>query len=108
MAIHWGVPEDIEMYIQQSGRVGRDRLPCYALLVYGSRDLNKKYTSEQMIKYCGNSENKCRRKLLFEDFARYTEDSRCVGCKCCDVCQMYSKCGNCEQVISEFHDHYIV
>ena len=66
MAIHWGVPEDIELYIQQSGRVGRDGLPCYALLVYGSRDLNKKYTSERMIKYCENSENKCRRKLCLK------------------------------------------
>lgn len=84
LAFHWGVPEDIEMYIQESGRIGRDGLLSYALIVYGSGDLNKKYTSEQMIKYCVNDESVCRRKLLFEDFAEYTSvgSNVCVGCKC--------------------------
>ena len=61
--IHWGVPEDVEMYIQQSGRVGQDGLPSYGLLVYSSKDLNKDYTSEQPIEYCKNEECVCRRKL---------------------------------------------
>ena len=103
LAIHWGVPEDVEMYIQQSGRVGRDGLPSYGLLVYSSKDLNKKYTSEQMIEYCKNEEGVCRRKLLFEDFDKYTGDNKYVGCKCCDVCEMNCKCGNCDQTISEFY-----
>lgn len=65
-----------------------------ALIVYGSGDLNKKYTSEQMIKYCVNDESVCRRKLLFEDFTEYTSVGNvCVGCKCCDICQIHCKCG---------------
>ena len=101
LAFHWGVPEDIEIYIQESVRMGRDGLLSYALIVYGSGDLNKKYTSEQMIKYCVNAESVCRRKLLFEDFAEYTSVGNiCVGCKCCDICQIQCKCGNCDQIIS--------
>ena len=38
--IHWGVPEDSEMYIQKSGRAGRDgRFSC-ALLFKNARDLD--------------------------------------------------------------------
>ena len=103
LSFHWGVPEDIEMYIQQSGRVGRDGLLSYALVVHGSGDLNKKYTSEQMIQYCANEESVCRRKLLFEDFADFTsKGSACEGCKCCDVCLIECKCGNCDQITCEF------
>ncbi len=35
----WGVPEDAEMYVQESGRGGRDGGLCHAILLY---ILNKK------------------------------------------------------------------
>lgn len=39
--IHWGVPEDIETYVQETGRAGRDGLPSCALMFHGKGDLGK-------------------------------------------------------------------
>lgn len=65
--IHWGVPQNAEMYIQESGRAGRDgKLSC-ALLLKGRHDLDKRYTSTQMIEYCKGL-HKCRRLIQYQDF----------------------------------------
>ncbi len=34
--IHWGVPSDVEQYVQETGRAGRDRLQAEAILHRGS------------------------------------------------------------------------
>ena len=64
--IHWEIPNDSKMYVQESGRAGCDGDMSCALLVFSASDLGKKYASEQMIKYCKNS-TQCR-KVLFADF----------------------------------------
>jgi len=83
LAFHWGVPEDIVMYIQESGRIGRDGLLSYALIVYGSMELNKKYASEQMIKYCVNDESACGGSFCLKTLLniRISKGNVCVGCK---------------------------
>ena len=53
--IHWGVPDDTEMYIQESGRAGRDSKPACALLMKNASDL--KFTSKEMKDYCVNVED---------------------------------------------------
>lgn len=47
--IHWGVSDDIEMYIQESGRAGRDGLLSFSLVLYTGRDLDKRTTSQGII-----------------------------------------------------------
>ena len=37
-AIHWNIPENIESYYQQMGRIGRDHQPSKAILLYGKSD----------------------------------------------------------------------
>ena len=60
--IHWGVPEDMETFIQETGRAGRDGQLSCSLLFYGKRDLNKKRTTSQLIEYCKNESKLCCKK----------------------------------------------
>ncbi len=48
--IHWGISDDIEMYVQESGRAGRDGSLSYCLALHGGRDLDKRVVSEGMAK----------------------------------------------------------
>lgn len=105
--IHWGVPDDEEMYVQETGRAGRDSALSCALLLYGRGDLGKKRTSEVMIKYCINPDKDCRKKILFSDFDG-SENIESRGCCCCDVCKKDCSCKQCEQNTRNFFLGYQV
>ena len=98
--IHWGVPEDAEMYVQESGRAGRDGMPACALLMKNGRDVSQRYTSKQMIEYCTNESSLCRRSILYRDFPSCEFFSQ--GCMCCDVCASCCECGQCDKILSSF------
>ena len=84
--IHWDVPVDVEMYTQESGRGGRDGILSCATICCSPADLDRRYTAEHMIRYCSMKYAVCRRKLLFDDFARCSFFSE--GCRCCDHCRI--------------------
>lgn len=92
--IHWGPSKDIEGYMQESGRCGRDGRHSSAVLFYGKRDVCSVATSdEQMIKYCLN-DSICRRKTLLGYFES-DSDPDCSGCYCCDICAVNEcECGS--------------
>ena len=92
--IHSGILEDEEMYVQESGRAGRDGKPVCAILVKYPRDLNLKHVSQQMINYCTNK-SQCRRSILYSDFPDCCDFST-KGCMCCDVCASSCECGQCD------------
>ena len=68
--INFGLPSDIESYVQETGRAGRDSLPSLATLV----------KKNNQWKICGKpmKDNKamCRRDVLFSQFDRYTAHIR--------------------------------
>lgn len=56
--IHWGPSSDIESYIQETGRAGRDGYLSYATLFHGPGD--GKFASNEMMTYVQNT-SMCRR-----------------------------------------------
>ena len=63
--IYWGVSSDVEMYMQESGRAGRDGKPACAVLFYKKSYLDTRTTTQNMIEYCKNT-SVCRRSVLLK------------------------------------------
>jgi len=101
--IHWGVSDDCEMYVQESGRSGRDGGLSRCFIFYGGRDLDKRRVSEGMINYCKNESFVCRRRILFSDFEECSASSN-IGCLCCDICRVNCNCGSCDKTLGNFID----
>ena len=92
--VHWGPAGDIEQYLQETGRAGRDGLPSQAILHVA--DLRAHPTEETMKEYYKNK-TKCRRELLLSHFEQHTVKTP-VGiqkCKCCDICEKTCNCASC-------------
>ncbi|KDP43717.1 hypothetical protein JCGZ_22344 [Jatropha curcas] len=109
MVCHFNIPKSMEAFYQESGRAGRDQLPCKSLLYYGVDDRkrmefilrtagskksqtsssqdesSKKSLSDfsQMVEYCEGSG--CRRKKILESFGEQVPASLCK--KSCDACK---------------------
>lgn len=96
--IHWGPSSDIEQYVQETGRAGRDGLPSTAILYVA--DLKSFPTDESMKDYYKNKDN-CRRKLILKHFDQTSTDSdaSCTSlCKCCDICEIVCMCPACTSI----------
>ena len=59
--IQWGPPEDLETFVQETGRAGRDGLPTTAKLFSAVRD-SARHVDDKMKEYCKLKEGECRRK----------------------------------------------
>ncbi len=84
--IHWGLPQDAETYVQESGRAGRDGKQAISLIIKQPCDLHRRFTSEQMIEYCQNK-SVCRRSILYHDFLPSETcllPTEFIACICCD------------------------
>ena len=98
--IHWGPPDDIDSYVQHTGRAGRDGELSIATLF--STHSDRKYSSKKMTSYYQNTVF-CRRQLLFEDFedSQLKVPSSCM-CMCCDVCAIKCTCDHCSETCKTF------
>ena len=93
--IHLGPTEDIENYVQQIGRAGRDGKPSFATLLF-----QKKYAKRvegSMLNYCYNKTS-CRRDILYHDFDDYSRKEIHTLCQCCDICVSICECSKCTTI----------
>ena len=86
--IHWGPSSDIELYLQETGRAGRDGQAALATLYYTNMDVGQT-DDASMKEYCKNKDT-CRRELT-HDPAMPTS-----LCLCCDVCEAKCTCLLCQ------------
>ena len=91
--IHYGSSNDLDDYIQESGRAGRhpDK-QCHAIIMKYKRCLASKNIANSMKEY--TNANTCRRKILLKPFTTTysTSDSGKELHDCCDVCALMCSC----------------
>ena len=92
--MHWGIPTNLEEYVQETGRAGRDGLDSEAILFEGK---GGRHSSQKMKEYASNK-SVCRRRFLLEGFLKYSvKDVKVSDCKCCDICARSCTCALCKQ-----------
>ena len=95
--IHWSPPDDIEMYIQESGRGGRDGKPSIAVLYVNNGKL--RHALEEMKAYCKNT-TVCRRALLMSSFDTSKSINKPTPLHmCCDICSASCTCSQCSNTL---------
>lgn len=80
--IHWGSSGDIEQYIQETGRAGRDGKASQAILY--KIPMPGVEVDSSMKEYCKNKDI-CRRKILmkyFDNSYAKVSSSQQMGCQC--------------------------
>ncbi|XP_022794673.1 uncharacterized protein LOC111333389 isoform X2 [Stylophora pistillata] len=90
--INYGPPREVEEFVQQIGRAGRDGQPALAVLLYNGHHLKK--CEDAILSYCDNTKT-CLRKQIASEFQQINELTfECGSHKCCVNC--HSDC-NCEE-----------
>ena len=93
--VHWGPPNDIECYVQETGRGGRDGKDTRAVLYYTSRDIARNgHVQESMRRYCLNS-TECRHQQLMTQFNETGSVATPGTMHMCCVCAELCKCESC-------------
>jgi superfamily II DNA helicase RecQ len=98
--IHYGVPTDLDEYLQQTGRAGRDENHQAHAIVLHHSDAIKEKNFKPAIKNLVKTAD-CRRVVLYKDYVPDITPLE-LGHKCCDNCAKKCDCSeDCDQCIPE-------
>lgn len=101
--IHYGPPREVDDFVQEMGRAGRDGNPAKSLLFYAGIHLKK--CSPSMKEYATNTVGKCLREILLKDFGEDVKRSELqAGHDCCIICHEQCNCfdGKCNIEVPVF------
>ena len=88
--VHYGPPHNVEDFIQEIGRGGRDGKPSVSILLFQGKHLRK---CDRLIKHYAKSEKSeciCMRALLLAEFCESKSDI--IGHDCCLLCHERCHC----------------
>jgi ATP-dependent DNA helicase RecQ len=86
--IHYGPPKEIDSFVQQMGRAGRDNTQSHDLIIFKSAQL-KRVDNDMRDIVLSDS---CRRLLLMKSYmCNFAPDIK--EHFCCDICERICKCG---------------
>ncbi|EDO46405.1 predicted protein [Nematostella vectensis] len=101
--IHFGIPSEVEHYVQEIGRGGRDGRLCYATLYY--KPYHLAHCDSGMRNYAKGEQ--CRREMLAKHFKEKIKGVQPLH-NCCDNCMQLCKCGGDECEFSEQEEENVV
>ena len=96
--INFGPPKDMDTFVQQFGRAGRDGSNAMAILLYNGGQC--KNLDSDMKEYVRNTEE-CRRKSVLSAYNAKPCEER-IKHLCCEIC---SACCNCESDSCSKYEH---
>ena len=101
--VHYGPPKDLDGFIQQIGRAGRNGTQSYHVLIYNSRHLRK--VDSDMLEYVKNIDV-CRRQQLLSAYDSVPKKNFSKHL-CCDLCAKQCKCNDddCKSYTSLFMNY---
>ena len=100
---HFGPPDDVEFYIQETGRAGRNGDISYAILLK-TKGWKRCVHDDYMIVY----EQHCQRKVLFGHMEGYHSNEIVKKCLCCHVCQKQCICSDCIDKVIPITNYYVL
>ena len=92
--VHYGCPETMEQYYQESGRGGRSGQQSTSILLFNGHDIREDRVKPEMRKYCLDEEG-CLRHAIVTHFCFHITHAVTPKHNCCCNCAKTCTCGNC-------------